>query len=235
MLECLALAWKDFIRSLDGPLPWSFEWPTDMTFLVPSIKTLPARIVWLLINGPLSIVSAIPLNSVVYSSPSQISKQSLFKSLDVVWQMEVLSNATSMSLRFVGVVLAPNHLLDNSPPCDPLWLLPPLCIVLFPVQSNSCTTWDFSLVMCFVMATISELRCRDETESPLWRPTQGCAARHALVSRSLTMIHYGTTLMKCHLVSLSLVISFIISMDSENWLDRVELLPQCMLEELLPS
>jgi hypothetical protein len=32
--------------------------------------------------------------------------------------------------------------------------------------------------------TISNLRCHDKTEGLLWARTQGCAARHALVSRS---------------------------------------------------
>jgi hypothetical protein len=40
---------------------------------------------------------------------------------------------------------------------------------------------------------ISILWCRDETESLLWARTQGCAARHALVSGLLVMIHYETT------------------------------------------
>jgi hypothetical protein len=35
--------------------------------------------------------------------------------------------------------------------------------------------------------------CRDETESLLWARTQGWAARHALVSRLIVVIHYGTT------------------------------------------
>ena len=53
---------------------------------------------------------------------------------------------------------------------------------------------------------VNDWRCRDETESPLWQPTHGCAARHALVSLLLAMIHYRTTPM-CHLImSLSLII-----------------------------
>jgi hypothetical protein len=39
-----------------------------------------------------------------------------------------------------------------------------------------------------------DLWCRSETESPLWMYTQGYAAWRMLVSRSLVMIHYGTTL-----------------------------------------
>jgi hypothetical protein len=45
---------------------------------------------------------------------------------------------------------------------------------------------------------INDLWCRCETESPLWMYTQGYAAWRMLVSRSLVMIHYGTTLM-CYL------------------------------------
>jgi hypothetical protein len=40
---------------------------------------------------------------------------------------------------------------------------------------------------------ISILWCRDKTESLLWARTQGCAARHVLVSGLLVMIHYETT------------------------------------------
>jgi hypothetical protein len=43
--------------------------------------------------------------------------------------------------------------------------------------------------------TINDLWCRCETESPLWMYTQGYAAWRMLVSRSLVMIHCGTTLM----------------------------------------
>jgi hypothetical protein len=43
--------------------------------------------------------------------------------------------------------------------------------------------------------TINDLWCRSETESLLWMRTQDCATRQMLVSRSLVMIHYGTTLM----------------------------------------
>ena len=45
---------------------------------------------------------------------------------------------------------------------------------------------------------INDLWCRCETESPLWMYTQGSAAWRMLVSRSLVMIHCGTTLM-CYL------------------------------------
>jgi hypothetical protein len=45
---------------------------------------------------------------------------------------------------------------------------------------------------------IKDLWYRNETESPLWMYTQGYAAWRMLVSKSLAMIHYGTTLM-CYL------------------------------------
>ena len=56
-------------------------------------------------------------------------------------------------------------------------------------------------------ATISDLWCRDETESLLWARTQGCAARHALVSRFLVMIHCRTAPICYSHLSSSLVIS----------------------------
>jgi hypothetical protein len=42
---------------------------------------------------------------------------------------------------------------------------------------------------------INDLWCRNETESLLWMRTQDCATHRMLVSRSLVMIHCGTTLM----------------------------------------
>ena len=56
-------------------------------------------------------------------------------------------------------------------------------------------------------AMISYLWCRDETESLLWQPTQGYAARHALVLMFLVKTHYGTTPMSHLLMNFSLVIS----------------------------
>jgi hypothetical protein len=41
---------------------------------------------------------------------------------------------------------------------------------------------------------IKDVWCRSETESPLWMYTQGSVAWRMLVSRSLVMIHCGTTL-----------------------------------------
>jgi hypothetical protein len=41
--------------------------------------------------------------------------------------------------------------------------------------------------------------CRDETESLLWARSHGWAARHALVSRLVVMVHYETILM-CYLL-----------------------------------
>jgi hypothetical protein len=41
--------------------------------------------------------------------------------------------------------------------------------------------------------------CRDKTESLMWARTKGWAPRHALVSRLIVMIHYGTIWM-CYLL-----------------------------------
>jgi hypothetical protein len=63
--------------------------------------------------------------------------------------------------------------------------------------------------------TNSILWCRDKTESLLWARTQGCAARHALVSGLLVMIHYETTVDVLFLVTLFLWLSpYILSGDS---------------------
>ena len=61
------------------------------------------------------------------------------------------------------------------------------------LQSNWCR-WKFHFGCQFSNGVmINILWCRDETESLLWARTQGCAARHALVSGLLVMIHYETT------------------------------------------
>jgi hypothetical protein len=62
---------------------------------------------------------------------------------------------------------------------------------------------------------ISILWCRDETESLLWARTQGCVARHALVSGLLVMIHYEMTVDVLFLVTLFPWLSpYILSGDS---------------------
>ena len=83
----------------------------------------------------------------------------------------------------------------------------PPCMVLAPMQLNLYHVRI--LVGCRFGngATISDLRCHDKTKSLLWVHTQGCAARHALVSRFLVMIHCRTTPMCYFHVSSSLVIS----------------------------
>jgi len=80
-------------------------------------------------------------------------------------------------------------------------------MVLAPVQPKFCHVKILLGCMFSNGATISDLRCRDETESLLWVHTQGCAARHALVSGFLVMIHYRTAPMCYFQVSSSLVIS----------------------------
>ena len=57
---------------------------------------------------------------------------------------------------------------------------------------------DFSLVAFGNGVTTNDWWCRDETESLLWC-TYGWAARHALVSQLIVVIHYGTIPM-CSLV-----------------------------------
>jgi hypothetical protein len=51
---------------------------------------------------------------------------------------------------------------------------------------------EFSLVTFGNGVMTNDWWCRDETESLLWC-THGWVARHALVSRLIAMIHYGTT------------------------------------------
>jgi hypothetical protein len=57
---------------------------------------------------------------------------------------------------------------------------------------------EFSLVTFGNGVRTNDRWCRDETESLLWC-THGWAARHALVSRSIVVIHYETILM-CYLL-----------------------------------
>jgi hypothetical protein len=57
---------------------------------------------------------------------------------------------------------------------------------------------DFSLVTIGNGVMTNDRWCRDDTESLLWC-THGWAARHALVSRLIVVIHYGTILM-CYLL-----------------------------------
>jgi hypothetical protein len=57
---------------------------------------------------------------------------------------------------------------------------------------------EFSLVMFGNGVMTNDWWCRDETESLLWC-THGWAARHALVSRLIVVIHYKTTPM-CYLL-----------------------------------
>jgi hypothetical protein len=57
---------------------------------------------------------------------------------------------------------------------------------------------EFSLIMFGNGVMTNDRWCRDETESLLWC-THGWAARHALVSRLIVVIHYETILM-CYLL-----------------------------------
>ena len=80
-------------------------------------------------------------------------------------------------------------------------------MVLAPMQPNLCHVKILVGCMFSNGATIRDLWCHDETKSLLWARTQGCATRHALVSRFLVMIHCRTTPMCYFHVSSSLVIS----------------------------
>jgi len=66
------------------------------------------------------------------------------------------------------------------------------CVIL---AQSVFATWDCYWCQFGSGVTIKDLWCRSETESLLWMRTQDCATRRMLVSRSLVMIHYGTTLM----------------------------------------
>jgi hypothetical protein len=60
-------------------------------------------------------------------------------------------------------------------------------------------TWISRWLRLVMVLWLNDGRCRDETESLLWVRTQGWAARHALVSRLIVVIHYGTIPM-CYLL-----------------------------------
>jgi hypothetical protein len=68
------------------------------------------------------------------------------------------------------------------------------------LAQSSFTTWDSLLVLFGNGVMVNDLWCRSKTESPLWMYTQGYVACRMPVSRSLVMIHCGTTLM-CYLPS----------------------------------
>ena len=71
-----------------------------------------------------------------------------------------------------------------------------------------CATWNFTLVVWSVMVLwVATNGATMKLRASYGRPTQGCAAWHALVSRFLVMIHYRTTPMCYFHVSSSLVIS----------------------------
>ena len=71
-----------------------------------------------------------------------------------------------------------------------------------------CATWNFTLVVWSVMVLwVATNGAVTKPRAYCGRPTQGCAAQHALVSRFLVMIHCRTTPMCYFHVSSSLVIS----------------------------
>jgi hypothetical protein len=60
-------------------------------------------------------------------------------------------------------------------------------------------TWIYRWLRLVMVLWLNDWWCRDETESLLWARTQGWAARYALVSRLIVVIHYKTTPM-CYLL-----------------------------------
>jgi hypothetical protein len=62
-----------------------------------------------------------------------------------------------------------------------------------------CAMWISHWLRLVMVLWLNDLWCRDETESLLWACTHGWAARHALVSRLIVVIHYETILM-CYLL-----------------------------------
>jgi hypothetical protein len=58
----------------------------------------------------------------------------------------------------------------------------------------NCVTWNFTLVVWSVMVLwVATNGAATKPRASYGRPTQGCAARHALVSWFLVTIHCGTT------------------------------------------
>jgi hypothetical protein len=51
-------------------------------------------------------------------------------------------------------------------------------------------TWIYRWLRLVMVLWLNDWWCRDETESLLWARTQGWAARYALVSRLIVVIHY---------------------------------------------
>jgi len=86
-------------------------------------------------------------------------------------------------------------------------LLSLLCTMLVHT-TNFCATWNFSLSVWSIMVSwVVANGAATKPRASCGRPTQGCAARHALVSRFLVMIHYGIIPMKCFLVTFPLIVS----------------------------
>jgi hypothetical protein len=106
------------------------------------------------------------------------------------------------------------------------------CSARAGITVSSCNPlWDYVNALCwhnlFLLREIhywcqfcngvmvSDLWCHSETESLLWMRTQGCATRRMLVSRSLGMIHCGTTLM-CYLLWISSLKQFLCCLSSDQ-------------------
>jgi hypothetical protein len=62
-----------------------------------------------------------------------------------------------------------------------------------------CAMWISHWLRLVMVLWLNDRWCRDKTESVLWARTHGWAARHALVSRLIVVIHYETIPM-CYLL-----------------------------------
>jgi hypothetical protein len=115
-----------------------------------------------------------------------------------------------------------------------LWILN--LVTIFACYPSLYCACSYSPIMCHSKfhfggrlsngVLINNWRCRDKTESLLWVHTQGCAARHALVSRLLIVIHYETPPMCYFHVNSSWVISLYLIWRSLYRANVVELPPK---------
>ena len=82
-----------------------------------------------------------------------------------------------------------------------------------------CATWKFLWVVCSVMVPrLAIYGAATKPRASYGLQPQGCAARHALVSRFLVMIHCKTTPMCYFHVSSSLIISPYLVKRSVRWI-----------------
>jgi hypothetical protein len=91
--------------------------------------------------------------------------------------------------------------------CDALFVSNPCfnsgrILILWAILSwapSICAMWISHWLHLIILLWLNNRWCRDKTESLLWARTHGWAARHALVSWLIVVIHYETILM-CYLL-----------------------------------